>query len=537
MVQKYLFLLLFTFSLSSLFAQISLSGTVKDAISKENLAYVSIGIKQKNMGTTSFLAGNFALEVSEKYQNDTLTFAMIGYLEVNLAIKDITKNEKLVVELMPDALELPNVTILADKGKEKKIGIVKYNSLFHFTDGSVNQNDIFEIGQRVKLGKGKELAKIKAVDLYINEPIKDSATFRINFYQFENQRPTKKLVQKNIIQKKAVKEGWLTFDVSEEEIYLSGEVVVAIEFMPTKNKTQPIYYEVKIGGSTKSFVRTSSLGEWQVPPHHYRMFVTAFFTDAESINNQIDSEENESIATKTLYSEFVKDSFSLFVHLPKNYAQNKREKYKTVYLLDANMYYDNLANYLNNNDLQEEIILIGIGYKNAFLMDSLRNRDYTFPKALPQDSFALSGGGEAFLSFMEQELIPYMDKNYRTKPQNRTLMGHSLGGYFCLFALKKEMEKGTHFFQNYVAASPSLDYCANYLLKEFQNLTPSNAQNRTLQLSTEGLDNGKYSETNIQLFNQFLALLPFPFLSVKSEIFPNFEHLETAIPTFEKGLH
>ncbi|MCW3085852.1 MAG: putative alpha/beta superfamily hydrolase [Bacteroidetes bacterium] len=517
--------------------QITFSGTVKDLITNEPLSFVNIGIKHKNIGTNSLGDGTFSISIPQQNENDTLTFSMIGYSELNLPIKSFQSSKQKIILLNPKATQLTEVSVSTKRLVEKKIGIVKYNPTLHITDGSTNQNDIFEIAQLIKLES--TLSKITSVNLYINESNKDSATFRINFYAFDGERPTEKIIEKSIIQTHEIKEGWLKFDMTPYNVYLKGNVVVSIEFIPTKKKQTPIYYEVKIGGSSKSFVRTSSLGEWSVPPHHYRLYVTAL-GEADGKKNKAESalEENETAATARLFSEFVKDSFSIFVSLPRSYNKNTNTKFSTAYILDANVYYDIIGNSiksLNKNKLLPEMILVGIGYKDFFTMDSLRNRDYTFPKALAVDSFPISGGADKFLSFIEKELIPYIDKKYQTDTTNRTIMGHSLGGYFTLFALENDSKTKNNFFKNYVSASPSLDYCNEYIIKEFQNYPVANNDKnlRSLFLTTGGLEG---DEINFNSFIKLLADPKFKNIRVQSENYPRYDHMETAIPTFEKGL-
>jgi predicted alpha/beta superfamily hydrolase len=145
------------------------------------------------------------------------------------------------------------------------------------------------------------------------------------------------------------------------------------------------------------------------------------------------SEETESIPSTQLYAQFVKDTFSLFIRVPKNYNKKDKQTHPVIYLLDANAYFDIVSNYLKENKFSTDPILVGIGYKDFIQNDSLRQRDYTYPTALPNDSFVISGGGEKFLSFVEKELIPFIDKRYHTDTSNRTIMGHSLGGFFTLF--------------------------------------------------------------------------------------------------------
>jgi predicted alpha/beta superfamily hydrolase len=62
-----------------------------------------------------------------------------------------------------------------------------------------------------------------------------------------------------------------------------------------------------------------------------------------------------------------------------------------------------------------------------------------------------SGGAEQFTQFIQDELMPYIDKTYPTTPY-RTLIGHSLGGLFAVNALVNH----PNLFNNYLAIDPSL---------------------------------------------------------------------------------
>jgi len=520
-------------------AQTTLTGVVVDSDNQTVLPYVNIGIKQKNMGTSSLPDGTFSIKIPAQNENDTLTFSMVGYSELNLPIKNIIATNQKTIQLKIKTTALKEVVVTESKLVEQKFGIKNNAVVIHFTDGSTNQNDIFEIAQLIKLDT--TLSKISSVNLHINESRNDSGTFRINFYGYDGNRPTERIIEKSIVQTKQIQEGWLKFDLTTYKVYLKGSFVVAIEFIPTNKKSNPIYYEIKLGGSSKSFVRTSSQGDWSVPPHHYRLFITALVSDKKNKPHQDDSEEKESIPTTTLFSESVKDSFSIFISLPKDYQKKKNQNFPVIYLLDANVYFDIVANETREN--KTNAILVGIGYKDFMMMDSLRNRDYTFPIALPQDSFPISGSADKFLSFIKSELLPYIDKTYRTDTSNRTLMGHSLGGYFTLYALKQEIISKNNSFKNYVAASPSLWYYNNYLIKQFQNISGNdNTNQQTLFLTfgaREDTEDGETGTEGLDNFNSFAALLSnkrFKNIKVKSEVYPSFGHMETAIPTFTKSL-
>lgn len=319
--------------------------------------------------------------------------------------------------------------------------------------------------------------------------------------------------------------------MTEQDIYLKGDFFVAIEFLPSPQKTNPISYEVKLGGSSKSYVRTSSQGLWKRPPHHYKMHVTAWVEDKKRSKHSEIDDDLETEPTKSLFSKTVDDNFSVFVKLPEKYNTKKRKQYSVVYLLDGNAYFDAVTDEIRKRN--KEIILVGVGYENVYLMDSLRNRDYTFPV---EDSMAISGGAKKFLGFLEKELIPFIDKTYRTDRSGRTLMGHSLGGYFTIFAMQEALFNQNGSFNTYVSASPSLYYGNQFLIKNLQRVAPNKKNEQKLFL-TIGDDELKEDNTISQYFNSFIKIVKDKNAAVLStEVFPDHGHMDTAIPTFLKAL-
>jgi len=253
------------------FGQVSIHGVVTDSVNDKNLAYVNIGIRHKNKGTVSLRDGSFNLNISPDNKADTLTFSMVGYADYKLAIKDIPN--ELHIKLAPKTEQLTEVIVKSPQLIEQKFGELNYHALLQFTDGSTNQKDIFEIAQLIHLDT--TLSKVTSVNLYISAPRTDSGTFRINFYKYDGRHPTARIYNKNITQTHAITKGWLTFDLKDYNIYMKGNFVVSIEFLPNSPVNKPINYNIKVVGSTKSFYRASSLGDWRSPPHHYVLFVTA----------------------------------------------------------------------------------------------------------------------------------------------------------------------------------------------------------------------------------------------------------------------
>lgn len=76
-------------------------------------------------------------------------------------------------------------------------------------------------------------------------------------------------------------------------------------------------------------------------------------------------------------------------------------------------------------------------------------------------AFPTSGQADRFLDFLEKELIPHIDRNYRTYP-HRIIAGWSFGGLLATHALIHRPE----IFDAYLAISPSLWWDEELLLAE-----------------------------------------------------------------------
>ncbi len=504
-------------------SQALIKGQVVEAESLKPLPWVHVYSKSSRIGTTSLSDGTFTLSVNSSI--DTLFISLVGYQELRLSVQEFLRQKRHLIQLTEQSTTLKAVDIRKSKLVERRFGIRKRTPLIHFTDGMFQAADTFEIGQVIELGN--QTSQVTALQLYVTEPRTDSASFRIHFYRMENNYPTTLLGQSRIFEATPIREGWLTFDLQSENIFIKGSFLATLEFMPQSGSapSKPISYEIKLGGHSKSFYRKKATPTWRTPPHHYCLSITARVDPSQK-----QEEEVETAPAFSLPSKVVSDTFHLFVQLPPSYHQKTDQSYPVLYVLDANAYFDQVSDLSSSGSKKKrsESIVVGIGYKNAYLMDSLRVRDYTFPAAQPSDSLPISGGGERFYSFLTSELIPEIDRLYRTDAKNRTLMGHSFGGYFTLYALLKETASKP-VFHHFLAASPSIWYSQGYLTKALQRYDPS--INRSLFLTT-----GK-AEGSTQEFTTLVTLLKnHPSLQVHSKIYNGLDHMGTVLPSFRDGL-
>lgn len=284
----------------------------------------------------------------------------------------------------------------------------------------------------------------------------------------------------------------------------------------------------------------------------YFLFIGLLFLTV-ACKQHIDKKDQTSIIEKPntfrLYSKNVLDSFSIFVNLPNGYNPQQKETYPVVYLLDANLYFDILSTTINKYaevGLAPLVIVVGIGYKDFPTMDSLRNRDDTYPTAIPEYEMTVSGGAAKFLSFINTELIPKIDKLYKTDTSKRVLMGHSLGGYFTVYTMLQDLLGKSNSFNTYIAASPSMHYNKYYLLNKLKEMVVQKNRRRKINTYiTFGGEEDAESKTDSsivqlddltnQLSNVFSAK-QCDYINFKSDIFSNLDHMDTQMPTFIKGL-
>lgn len=517
-------------------AQERVSGIVLDAATHAALPGVTIRWRQRPGGTTSQENGTFSLPLPAARATDTLLLSRLGYTRLAVAFPANSKALPQRFYLQPQHVALQPVAVHATKLVERSYGITSQKALIHFTDGTIRPGDAFEIAQLIHLDQ--PTANLTSVNLFLAASLPDSATVTLHFYGFDGQRPTQELGAPALPRRVALRAGWLRLDLPARSLPLPQDFVIGLAFQPT---TRPIPYEIKLGGRTKSFARSANTGEWRVPPHHYRLYVNAL-VPRTTRSRLPDTDNQETPPTTRLYAPSVRDSFSLYVHLPKGYRAAQPRTYPVIVLLDANAYFDAVGAELHQLPRAAAAILVGIGYKDAGLMDSLRQRDYTYPVALPADSFSVSGGGQRFLAFLTQQVLPYVDQHYHTDPGNRTLLGHSLGGYFVLYALAEGLRTQAPAFTHYVAASPSLYYGNDYLQRTLAGLpvaptTP--AQNVFITVGgrevTRADAESRATKAAFDAFAQELAASKFSAVKLTRTIYPNYGHLETAIRTFVEG--
>lgn len=179
------------------------------------------------------------------------------------------------------------------------------------------------------------------------------------------------------------------------------------------------------------------------------IFTVSFYCNAQ-INNKITIGLIDSIHSKIL-----NEKRDFWVYVPNSLENGKpsNQKYPVVYLLDGEEHFYSLVgitNHLGKNAICPEMIIVGI-------VNTDRTRDLT-PSGNNPDSAAKNPslidneeGGNKFMTFIEKELMPYIDSRFPTEPY-KMLIGHSLGGLTAMNTLMRHPD----LFNSYVAIDPAM---------------------------------------------------------------------------------
>lgn len=154
--------------------------------------------------------------------------------------------------------------------------------------------------------------------------------------------------------------------------------------------------------------------------------------------------------SEKLFSKVLNEERTLLVKLPEGYQQEKNKTYPVFYTLDGHTHYRRVAGTLEWLSDTAEVIPQHIVV--ALVSDNGRQR---LRDASPFKRASYKNGAEAsgdtFIRFLSSELVPYIDKKYRTRPF-RTLAGHSAMARGVLHI----MSSTDDLFQAYIAMSPAL---------------------------------------------------------------------------------
>jgi predicted alpha/beta superfamily hydrolase len=229
----------------------------------------------------------------------------------------------------------------------------------------------------------------------------------------------------------------------------------------------------------------------------------------------------------------------LNIYLPEGYKKNDTTKYPVVYLLDGSADEDFIhivgLYQFNNFPWIARVpasIIIGIASVD-------RRRDFTYPTTIEKDKlkYPTTGKSSQFISFLERELQPFIEKKYRAN-SSKTIIGQSLGG---LLVTEILLTKAS-LFTKYIIVSPSLWWDNGSLLKRSSEILLAEFNDKVdvyIGVGKEGLvpgDNPRVMEVDANLLAEKIKATKSKTVNVYFDYLPNEDHATILHPAIFNAL-
>lgn len=229
----------------------------------------------------------------------------------------------------------------------------------------------------------------------------------------------------------------------------------------------------------------------------------------------------------SIFSKVLNEERRFQIQIPSEYKDGSGTKYQVLYLLDGEWnaeLFQQVQAWSRQWGYTPPIIMVGVvnSYPNN---QNQRFRDLT-PTTAGQNG---AGGGPKLLSFLKDELIPYINSKYPSSGAN-ILWGHSLGGLFVLYALFTEPQ----LFDSYISADPSVWWDNKWVIPYAKGRMGSIKQIKSLYIT--GRTGTPYHGMGIDSLEMMLEANAPPMLEWKAVAYPNETHIAVQYKSAYDGL-
>jgi predicted alpha/beta superfamily hydrolase len=226
--------------------------------------------------------------------------------------------------------------------------------------------------------------------------------------------------------------------------------------------------------------------------------------------------------------------YQLHIHLPASFHKEPQRRYPVLYATDGYWDFPTLVASYDNmvyDRVLPELIIVGLGYAGDRPdYERLRNWELSPVRMGPQGSD--SGHADTFLSTLEREIIPLMEREYRADPAHRALAGSSLGGLFALHA----MYTRPALFEGYIAASPAVVVGGDWIIREAKAFAETGRPIKARLYVTGAEYEWPGFLAGIRRYQALLPELKHPGLVWQSRIIDGERHAGTKAESYTRGM-
>lgn len=251
-------------------AEFLVKGKITDQ-QNQPIPFVNIGFVGTSIGTISTVDGEFLLHLSEMPDHTIpLRFSCMGFEPIELKLTTKSISDPMHIKMKESAILLQEMVVKPTVLKTITYGN-KDEKTFMITNLAINakpnMNLGAEIGRKFRLGKDPNyISKLK---FYVGYNNFDTLLIRVNFYEIESGKPSKILQTKPILRQVIdQKSGWVTFDLEEENLMLSGTIVASIEWIGASKQGDKFGLNISMPALFQThYYKFGAQNKWKVFPN------------------------------------------------------------------------------------------------------------------------------------------------------------------------------------------------------------------------------------------------------------------------------
>ena len=272
------------------------------------------------------------------------------------------------------------------------------------------------------------------------------------------------------------------------------------------------------------------------------LFLTSVANAQTDLQDSAEAEPALVLGKKhTIHSEILKKEWPYELYLPESYNDSiyYPQNYPVLYVLSRNFHLVTaLTRTMSYDHRIPELIIVGIPMGDTTSYHGNLTPTHTLKlwdgREIP--TLGSTGGGDSFLDFLSDELVPQIDSRYRTLPY-RIIGGESIAGLFTLHAFLTQSDT----FNGFIAIEPSLWWDDEVLVQRLVTALKNGVKldgEVYIPLAPRPVEgeSRQMMDVPIKKIARLLQNQDHPDLHFKFEVFQNEHHLTIAPLAFYYGL-
>jgi len=211
--------------------------------------------------------------------------------------------------------------------------------------------------------------------------------------------------------------------------------------------------------------------------------------------------------TKKYESEELQDIRTIQIHLPRGYERDTITNYPLTIVLDSEYLYDlyvGNSKLFSHTDRAPKQIVVGIEMADTRLKDASINEE--------RES-SLTADSRSFIKFIKEELLPYIEGNYKTSPF-LTIVGNGISANLLTHFLRDE----TPLFNSYICLNPTFSPDISAQMQSYNLSKLGSIDNTYYFYMNDSKFIGEGKKQQVSILNSYLQTLDVKNFNIKYDL-------------------